>query len=216
MKSLIRTSLLASALITTPALADVCNPLSRQTCALPFPSDHWSVSNSSSPTGRTLLAPDTLLRADVLAQLPAQDGFTPSQIFNGSSGFSAASAVLFEFPAAAAVPADGGQTVIAWNLTRQQPIPVRAAFNDYARSNKVNGSANVLEIFPLDRWPYGDRILVAVTDQLAINDNFRVAGQCTDSSTSYCQELLNGLGSAGLAAAQVRNATMFTVRDRKS
>ena len=221
MKPLFRSAVALAAICSTHAFADVCNPLSRDTCALPFPSDYWSVADASSPTGRTLDAPDTLLREEVLAQLPAADGFTPSQIFAGASGFSAASAVLFEFPNApdaATLPKDGGNAVIAWNLTRNEPLEIRAQISEYASSDKVNGNANMIEIYPLARWPYGDRIVVAVTDQLNVpNDLARVAGACSIASgaaASYCSELGSALAQAGLSTMQARNATLFTVRDR--
>src|SRR5690606_8359596 len=221
MNPLFRSAVALAAICSTHAFADVCNPLSRDTCALPFPSDYWSVADAGSPTGRTLDAPDNLLREEVLAQLPAADGFTPSQIFAGSSGFSAASAVLVEFanaPDASSLPKDGGNAVIAWNLTRNEPLEIRAEISAYARSDKVNGNANVVEIYPLTRWPYGDRIVVAVTDQLAVADDLaRVAGDCSVASgaaATYCNELTNSLAQAGLSAMQARNATLFTVRDR--
>jgi hypothetical protein len=205
------------------AFADSCNPTSRATCAVPFPSDFWAQPDANSATGVRLDVPDDVVRPELLSQLPTDGGFSPAKIFADATGFSAASAVVFEFngePDAATLPKDGGNAVLAWNLTRGQPVDVRAAVSDYAQSGSVSTPADAIEIFPRDRWGWGDRILVAVTDQLAVvNDGETVAGLCADEATGsagadYCNELMSGLAAAGLPASQTRAATLFTVRDQ--
>src|SRR5690606_22441556 len=134
------------------------------------------------------------------AHLPAADGFTPSQIFAGASGCSAASAVLFEFPDAPDAttwPKDGGNAVIAWNLTRNEPLEIRAQLSEDARSDQVNGNANLIQLYPLAPWLYGDRIVVAVSDKLDVPDDLaRAAGACSITSgaaASSCSELGSAL-----------------------
>ncbi len=205
------------------SVAAPCNPVNRLTCGLPFPSDYWSVEDAGSPTGRQLAVTDDIIRAEVLAQLPAADGFTPSQIFNGASGFSAASAVVFEFDGDISTPVvlpSTDNSVRAWNLTRGEPISVRAQRSTYAQSDAVSAPSSVLEVYPLDRWDYGDRILVLVSNTVPVdNDNATVSSLCQNkvpgtAEQAYCDELSSALLSAGEQPDQTRTATLFTVRDR--
>ena len=122
--------------------AEQCNPTSTATCAIPFPSSYWMVDDAMSPTGKTIQVSNTMIRPEILAQLPADEGFTPEGIFNGASGFSAASAAVFEFnsaPDAATLPVNGGAAVVAIDLTTASRVPVRAVVSEYSQSDKVNG-----------------------------------------------------------------------------
>jgi len=217
---------LAAALLFSSAssLAAPCNPVNRQTCGLPFPSDYWSVPDAASPTGQRLSVGNDILRTEVLDQLPAADGFTPAQIFNGDSGFSAASAVVFEFDgsiSAATVFPQGDQRIKAWNLSRGEPVAIRAQRSAYAESDKVSAPSTVIEVFPLDRWQYGDRILVAVTNGVHVaGDSASVASLCQTHAPGsdealYCSELSSALLSVGEQPDDIRTATLFTVRDRE-
>lgn len=210
-------------LASATAGAGPCNPLSRDTCAVPYPSDYWAERDATSATGVTLRVPDDVIRPELLAQLPTDRGFSPEGIFSGASGFSAASAVIFEFDAApetGAVPGDGGNAVIAWNLTRGQPVAIRAGVSEYAASDSVSAPSHAMEVFPGDRWAYGERILVAVTEELPVpGDVHTVASLCRDHrpgsrEAAHCADLTRQLARAGLSPGQARAATVFTVRDR--
>ncbi|MDY7025472.1 MAG: hypothetical protein SVC26_03930 [Pseudomonadota bacterium] len=117
----------AAAVCVQPVLANgVCNPTSTETCGIPFSSNFWATPVLETTTGMELNVSNEILRPEVLEQLPIQDGFTPEGIFNGYSGFSAASAVAFEFASelvASSLPKEGGDTVIAIDLTTGETLP---------------------------------------------------------------------------------------------
>lgn len=202
--------------------ANGCNPLSLQTCALPFPSNYWSEPQASSPTGIELQMSTSLLRPEVAAQLPVETGISVEQIFNGDHGFSAATAVVFEFenaPEVASLPKYGDGVVIAYDLDNGEFVDVRAQISDYAKGSNVSAPANVLEVFPVSRWEFGHRIIVAVTKSLQIDNethDFQSLKNSASNSSeqAYFGELSNALSQAGVDPADVRSATLFTVRDQ--
>ena len=200
---------------------ELCNPTSLNTCALPFPSSYWMEDDAMSPTGKTIQVSNEMIRPEIMAQLPADEGFTPEGIFNGASGFSAASAAVFEFnsaPDAATLPENGEGAVVAIDLNTGEQVPVRALISSYAQSDKVNGTAHVVEVYPQSRWEYGHEILVAITTDLDLESP--EAGLITKifSGTSeqraYTQGLVSTLTANGVNPLAVRNATRFMVRDR--
>lgn len=198
-----------------------CNPTSTATCALPFPSTYWMVDDGMSPTGKTIQVSNDLVRPEIIAQLPVEEGFSPEGLFNGDSGFSAASAAVFEFnsaPAADSLPEDGGSAVIAIDLTTGEEVAIRTLISEYAQSDKVNGTAHVIEVYPQARWEYGHEILIAVTNDLALESEeaglLSHAGTGTAAQQDYTDHLINTLTANGISPDQVRNATRFVVRDR--
>ena len=210
---------MASLALLSPfaASASDCNPSSIRSCALPFPSDVWAETDLNSPTGKRLNVPDAILPADVLAGLPAADGLTPAGIFSGSSGYSAASAALFEFfspPLSALLPEDGGEAVIAIDLTTGQRVPVRVQVSEYAQSDSVAEPSYVLEVYPRSRWEYGHEILVAVTDELLLLLPEPGLTARLTLGDDYVPGLMSTLTQNGINPLDVRNATRFTVRDR--
>ncbi|MDF1763674.1 MAG: hypothetical protein P1U57_09710, partial [Oleibacter sp.] len=200
---------------------EICNPTSIATCTIPFPSNYWAVQDVSSPTGMRLHVPDETVRPEILAQLPIQDGFSPAGLFDGDSGFSAGTPVVFEFnstPDAASLPTDGGSAVIAIDMTTGQQLDIRTLISDYALSDKVSAPANVIEVFPRARWEYGHDILVAVTKDLELAEpELGITSKLltTDAKAlAYTSDLITKLTANGINPLSVRNATTFTVRDR--
>jgi len=200
---------------------DNCNPTSIATCALPFPSTYWMQDDAMSPTGKTIQVSNAMVRPEIIAQLPVDEGFSPEGLFNGDSGFSAASAAVFEFgsaPLADTLPENGGDAVVAIDLTTGERISVRALISDYAQSDKVNGTAHVVEVYPQSRWEYGHEILVAITTDLDLEAP--EAGLITKvlsgsaNQRAYTQDLVATLTANGVNPLSVRNATRFVVRDR--
>jgi hypothetical protein len=201
--------------------AEQCNPTSTATCAIPFPSSYWMVDDAMSPTGKSISMTNNIIRQEIMDQLPQDEGFTPEGIFNGASGFSAASAAVFEFastPDPMTLPEDGGSAVVAIDLTTGERVPVRAIISEYSQSDKVNGTANVIEVYPRSRWEYGHEIVVAITTDLGLESS--EAGLITkvlsgtDAQRDYTQELVSTLTANGVNPLSVRNATRFMVRDR--
>ena len=68
------------------SLSTPCNPISRMTCALPYPSDVYTLPDESSPTGKRLLYPEGVVDPELLKDVPPS--LTPQTVFNGSSGYS--------------------------------------------------------------------------------------------------------------------------------
>lgn len=210
--------------LTGAAHAGICNPLTAGTCGVPFPSNYWSVPTATSPTGLRLQVDDTIVRPEVMAQLPAADGFSPSLIFNGASGFSAATVAVFEFdkrPAEFTLPADGGSAVRAFDLDTGKFLPIRVSLSEYARSDKVSAPSEVLQVFPRSRWPYGHRILIAVTGNLLVPFSFepwfeaKAAKHAAGTPEAlYAGQVRQALAAAGISSLNTRTATLFTVRDR--
>lgn len=213
---------LAIASVTSDAVAQ-CNPSSVATCGLPFPSAYWSEADAGSPTGVRLAVSDQILRTEVLEQLPAADGYTPAGIFNGDTGFSAATSALFEFenaPDPESLPADGGEAIRAFNLTTGEEIPIRVKLSDYAASDFVSAPSNVVVVHPVSRWNFGAKVLVIVTKSLAVAGETSDFQAVLDASApgsaehAYLQQLSEHIQQSGISLSDARNATVFQVRDR--
>ena len=202
-------------LMAVPAKAAIldCNPTAWLTCGVPFPSDYWSVTDQTSPTGKRLQINDGVLRDAVLAELPVEDGFSPAGVFNGDSGFSAASAVVFEF-LSAPDPATVEGSVIAIDLTTGLRVPVRAQVSEYAASDLVSFPSQVVEVFPRSRWEYGHEILVLVTDDLELEYPETKLMSRLLTANPYVFSMITTMSLRGIDVWSVRNATRFTVRDR--
>ena len=217
-------ALLACAILGLSASAtanELCNPTSVGTCALPFPSSYWSEEDANSPTGLRLSISDDVISPEILAELPVQDGFSPAGLFNGDSGFSAGTPVIFEFnstPDADTLPADGGSAIIAIDMNTGEQLEVRAQVSDYAQSDRVSSVSDVIEISPRSRWAYGHDILVAVTTDLELAEpELGILSKLvtTDSEDfAYTSDLVAKLTANGINPLSVRNATTFKVRDR--
>lgn len=202
--------------------ATPCNPVRVDNCVLPYPSDLYTLDDVASPTGKIISVPMSALRPQIQAELPPT--LTPEAVFGGSTGFSAATTVLFELdqaPDLATLPGDGGNAVVALDLDTGERIPVRVALNEYARSKKVAAPKQVIEIYPQARWQFAGRYVVALTRQLktqsgadfAPSAGFAAAVQDVDTPLHAAyQPALQALAKAGIAPAELVSATFFTVR----
>lgn len=206
--------------LPSPAVAASCNPPSLQTCLAPFPSDAWATPDPTSPTGVRGNVSDDVLRPQLLAQLPVEDGISPSGIYNGASGFSAAVGAVFEFSERQAPPPyDGGDLVVAYDLTAGERVPVHALISHHAQNPVLVGeTSHVLQVFPQARWAYGHRILVAVSTGMGEGDpafpELAAKAEPGTKAAGYVADVEAGLRAAGLDPAATRTATVFTVRDR--
>lgn len=199
-----------------------CNPVRVENCVLPYPSDFYAQQDDNSVTGRVLNVPIEALRPEMQAEIPPS--LTPETVLNGTSGFSAATTVLFELdqaPDLATLPADGGDVVVALDIDTGERIPLRVALNEYARSRKVAAPKQVIEIYPQSRWRFGHRYVVGLTRQLKTE-----SGADFTPSAGFTQALAdNGsplsefyalgierLRQAGIQPSDLISATIFTVR----
>lgn len=212
------------ALADTPFISpeSPCNPVRLENCVLPYPSDVYTQDDLASPTGKVLDVPIEALRPQIQAELPPS--LTPESVLNGTSGFSAATTVLFELdqaPDLATIPADGGDAVVALDLDTGERIPLRVALNEYARSRRVTAPKQVIEIYPRSRWQFSHRYVVGLTKAvkttagsdfqpsngfaLAVNEPASAIGQ-------FFAPGLQRLQQAGVDPAELISATIFTVR----
>lgn len=212
----------------SPAHADFispespCNPVRVENCVLPYPSDMYTRRDENSVTGRVLDVPIEALRPEIQAEIPPS--LTPETVLNGTSGFSAATTVLFELdqaPDLATLPADGGNVVVALDLDTGERIPLRVALNEYARSRKVTAPKQVIEIYPQSRWRFGHRYVVGLTRQLKTESgaDFMPSAGFTEALADNGSPLsefyapgIARLWEAGVQPSDLISATIFTVR----
>jgi len=215
---------LSVSLAATSQAETECEPLSIATCAMPFPSNHYTTADSGSPTGVRVSVPDTIVSQDVLDRI--SDSFRPNAVFSGRSGFSAAGPVLFELDDAInpdTLPEDGGSSVVVFDLDTGQRVPITTNPSKLALENAITPTM-VVEVFPRSRFAYGHRFVAAITrDIKRIDDTeFSAApalqallnGQRPDLQASYLP-LLAFLESQGLDSADVLSVTEFTVSDEE-
>ncbi|MBP8180343.1 MAG: hypothetical protein KAZ88_05075, partial [Acidimicrobiia bacterium] len=108
-----------------PAQPQPCHPSSVGDCMLPFPSDHLTVTDAASPTGRYLEVPRSLFRAETLAELPAP--LQPEAVLTGTSGASPLGPILFRLPDTAnPVIAPGSHEHVAvFDLDTGERLPIK-------------------------------------------------------------------------------------------
>lgn len=200
---------------------NVCNPLSTQTCVLPFPSNYVAKDDASSETQVRLEVSNDAIRPELLAQLPIDEGFSPEGIFNGASGFSAASMVVFEFPEKPkqALPIDGADSILAYDIDSGERIDIRVQWNKFASGKKVSSPSNVLMVNAVSRWPYGKKVLVVIKKDAGLIqetsfEDYRQGAMDNGQKTDYIDALANHIERAGLNTNDVLTATYFTVRAR--
>lgn len=205
------------------SLETPCNPISRHTCALPLPSDVYALPDTDSPTGLRLHYPKGAIREELFENVPPT--LTPENVINGSSGYSAATSVVFELdsePDSATLPADGGESVIAINLTTGERTPIRTHISDYARSKKVSEPSQIVEIYPRSRWNFGERYAVFLTKSLqplhggdySKSKGFAQAiSQDGSDLANYYEPVISEFESRGYSREDLISATFFTVRD---
>ncbi|MBJ7519390.1 MAG: hypothetical protein JHC84_06815 [Solirubrobacteraceae bacterium] len=198
-----------------------CNPLSLETCLAPFPSNYWAEWDDTSPTGGRANIGDDLLRPELLAQLPTEDGISPSGIFNGATGFSAGVGAVFEFTERQPqVPYDGGDDIVAFDLDTGRRVPIHAFVSGHARNPLVVGAnqSNVIQVFPQSRWAFTHDIVIAVSTRYGAGDPTFLESKAKVAAGSKAEEyvgiLEDGLRTAGIDPASTRTATWFSVRDR--
>ncbi len=224
LRSLVIGSALTSVVISTAPAAEPlnCNPIRLTTCSLPFPSDHWSAEDDNSGSGRIIQFNDAPIDQQILNQLPPS--LNLDTIYDQSSGFSAATAVLFELsdvPATDSITTDENASVLAFNMYNSEPIPVTAVLNGYAASNKVDQPSQIIEITPKARWAFAAPHLVAITqdiktadgDELQRSDGFQSA---LDDYNDGRPNALNGafefLTQQGVDVNTLLSLTKFTTR----
>ena len=199
-----------------------CHPAFHITCGLPYPSDIYTHEDNTSETGIGANFPTGIISEELFEEIPTS--LTPEIVYNGSNGFSAATSVLFELPKApdpTTVPADGGDTVVAFNLDTGERVPILVQYSDYARSIYVLRPSHIIEIYARSRWKFSNRYVVAVTNNLRtasggshIPSAGFIDGIANSGSrlSNYYGPTLDFLENQGIDRDDLIDLTFFTVR----
>lgn len=190
-----------------------CNPVGVTTCALPFPSNHWTRADGGSPTGLRLDVPDTLVSSAVLSQLPSS--LRASAVFNAADGFSAAGPIVFELEHpvdASSLPVDGGDVFVVFDLDTGARVPIRALVDVEAGLRGAPGT--IVRAYPRSRFPWGHHLVAALTTSL------HQAGGSPQTPSLGLQQLVRSgahptidfLAAHGIVTDSVVSVTDFTVR----
>jgi hypothetical protein len=235
------TTLLASAIVTSTqtvaaTVATDCNPVAVKTCGLPFPSDLFMDQET-----QRLHFDDAILDREITGPIRQTNtllsqmdpSFSPAQIYNGSTGFSAAGPVLFELPSTPAtkIPKDGGNIALVFDLDTGERVDMVAELSAAARKPIDPAKASsVVAIWPRSRLEFGHRYVAVLTTALkaksgtASVDYVRSAGmdialglaaaqtEADDRLVEAYSESLDVLQLNGIDATNVLSATFFTVR----
>ena len=197
-----------------PDLADrsACTAAAIRSCALPYPSDEFTVPDPSSATGRRVAVPEGVVPDHLQRQLGP--GLDVAGVFAGADGFSALGPVVFELDRPVRVldiPVDGGDVVAVYDRDSGERIPVRVRHG--ADGILRGGASPVVSAWPALRWTPGRTYVARITtDVPAVTGRvLRSAGMEAPDAylSSVRSDLLRIEGDrwAGYAAA-----TRFTVR----
>ncbi len=201
----------------------VCNPLRLNHCALPFPSDFYTVEDASSETGLRVVVPSEILPAEMLSELPTS--VHPSNVYGQANGFSAMSAVSVEMSAyidAAGLPSHASDSVIAVDMTTGERLPVFAWPSKVSKSPLLEETQKdeVLEVWPRARWPFGHRIAVGVTknirtargEPMPASPRFKTAMAPNSELHPMLVPALQAMEEQGIELDDLVDLTAFTVR----
>lgn len=191
-----------------PPVGSSCHSMSIGTCALPFPSNEWTVPAANSPTGVHLAVPADIVPADVMAELPGS--FTPAELFNSDDGFSAAGPVVFELPTSlkkATLPDDGGNAVVVFDLTTGERAEVRV--HEYQDADNRGRHGTIVQAWSRTHWEWSHTYVAAVTTQLGKQSGgtFDPAPSGTGDATGR-----SFLAGKGITDDEIVSLTTFTVR----
>jgi len=191
-----------------------CAAVAAVSCALPFPTDEFSVPDPTTATGRRLTAPDGLIAERVLSRLGP--GASQADAFDGADGYSAVTPIIFEFAAPVvpgSVPADGGDVVALFDLVSGERVPLRAGVPvDAARHG---GPDTIVMAWPRARLEFGRTYVARVDDGLRARTGGpapRAPGMSRGDDPHVASLRLDLARVEGDRWAQTLSATRFTVR----
>lgn len=200
--------------VTPPAA--LCNSLSVQTCALPFPSNEFTVPDASSPTGIRIALPDELVRSNLLEQLPERA--RPSELFQHVDGFSPSGPIVFEFNGSvdpSTIPADGGTAIQVFDRATGTRIDVDV---DVWEEAGARGATNqVLLVWPATRFPFAHTLVAFATTSIKGAKGTLSRGTGVDAAMANSEHPATAFAaSRGIAPEQVLSFTEFTVQSSAS
>lgn len=200
-----------------------CHPLSFNTCTLPFPSNFYTKPDVSKNTGLTIDLKGSLFSQDIEDRF---EHLSSPQVFEDASGFSAAAPVMIELPEAfdnSAIPFDGGNTVMVFNQTTGEQLPIRTQRYGYALNDRLSANDHIIEIYPRARFEFGHTYTAVVTNQLTAESGIAmpvhpqmaalINGSAAWQGAEAMSAALNALSIQGINPENVVTFVEFTVGD---
>lgn len=183
-----------------------------RSCALPFPSDEFTLADRSTSTGRRVVVPDGVIPASVRDALGP--GASVQDAFRDADGFSALSPVMFELDRAVdpvSLPADGGDVLRVDDVGTGESVAIRAEVSlDALRQGAPN---TIVSAWPAVRWEYGHTYVARLTTGLRAYVGELVRAPGVVAPGAYLGSVRADLARVeGDRWPQVVSATRFTVR----
>lgn len=208
-----------------------CDPLDTASCLLPFPSDHLTSEDPTSPTGRRVALPT--------GQLASVSGVTldPTE-WNRNDGFSPGTPILAVVPnvdpVASKLPVIGdiaasmeaGSGSVLWDLDVGARIPHWAELD----SATTDPAARALILRPAVALPEGHHVAVALSSLVttagepaaasaafsAYRDNRTTSIESIEARRPAMESMLGALAASGLNRSTLTLAWEFTVASTES
>ncbi len=213
-----------------PPAADPCDPIDPGNCLYPFPSDFYTVADSSTPTGRRVNFPAAAMPTNKSGvqvdptQWNLNDGFSPgSSIITRVPGLDNPGAVAnSHLPPVTDIGryADPDAGVVVIDTTTGNRWPVWAEID----SNAADDAHRTLIVRPAKNFLEGHRYVVglrnlrdAANAPIAPNPAFLAYrdGTATDARAAHMDGVFATLSAAGVARDSLNLAWDFTVASRE-
>ncbi len=194
-----------------------CSVSAMRSCALPYPSDEFTVADPSTGTGRRVELPADLLPDRVVAALGP--GATPADASRGADGFAALTPVMFELDRAvspSSIPADGGDVLAVYDEATGERVPIRVEVPGEAARHGAPDT--IVVAWPKVRYEFGHTYVARLTDGArARSGSLQPAPGLTDRSDPTVAALAAALERfEGERWDDVLVATRFTVRSESN
>lgn len=204
-----------SATESAEAVGRPCASLAVRSCALPYPSDEFTVTDPKSATGRRLAVPEGLIPERVLDQLGP--GGQLSDAFDGADGFSALSPVIFELDRpvrAESLPSDGGDAFVVIDEASGERQQIRAEVWLDATFRGAPGT--VVMAWPVTTWAYGHTYVAGVRGLDGLLGDPSPPAALVNPDTEVSGILDDLAGATGSNRDGYQSATRFTVGSQQS
>lgn len=190
-----------------------CAAARMRSCALPYPSDEFTVADPTTGSGRRVQMPEEVLPAVLRDQLGPGAGIADA--FDGADGFASLSPVTFELDRgidAASLPADGGDAVRAYDVATGQAVPLRVEL--LADAARLGAAGTIVVAWPQVRWEPGRAYVVRLsTSVTSPHGPVRRAPGVEAATDPYLRSVRDDLARIeGDRWDEVVQATRFTVR----
>ena len=193
-----------------------CNAAAVRSCALPYPTDEWTVPDPTTATGRRVALPPDAIPANALAALGP--GAKLDDVQAGADGFSAVGPVIFELDRPVepwSIPSDGGDVVRVFDVATGAAAPIRVEVSiDSIRQGSLN---TIVMAWPRTRWEPGHTYVARLRSgpvAMVAGPGGRSPGMDAPGSLSSIRDDLGRI--EGDRWADTLSATRFTVRSSES